>query len=426
MPLRVDKDITKLLEAARAGDDVNLEGVVIPRIGGGLISKQAGNSLVRNFKLSDGSEDRDRDTIDPSGWDLEDFQRNGAILWAHNNWEPPIAIPGETGPKGDALYGDAEFIEDYYFSLMLLRLIDVGALKNCSVGFSAVEWVYNEDRRGIDFKRQKLIEWSVVPVGSNVNAMIQAGKSIDLSPMLEWSQRWLDNDPRIGKALADEEEMAVVVKALSPFAKTIDPGLPPKQSELPLGDKEKIDIVVNMPDSKKAWEALRSWQYKSSDSGDDPADVTDAKGGEVDVVKDGRVLSAKNVERLSKAYELLGEVLQAAQPAEGDDEDEDEEEACDDEEDKTTAELTTKTLDDLIEQAEGDLADALKRAREIFDPETVEITRDELKLIISESVKQLATPEDEPVSIDEIEGMIRESVSEMKEDLLRRTGRLPR
>lgn len=507
MALRINKDIQNLLKAARSGDVVDLDDVVIHRIGGrvnrasevAIATPDEEQNYVRNFRLSDKSVDRDNDTIEPAGWELEDFDRNGAILWAHNNWEPPIAVRGVTGVQGDALFGDAEFIEDYDFSMMLLRLIDVGALQNCSVGFSAVEWTFNEERRGIDFHRQKLIEWSVVPVGSNVNAMIQAGKSMDLAPMLDWSQRWLDNDPKIGKAVADEEEMAMVVKALAPFAHRVDPGLPPSQRELPLIGGKSVDFKAAITydqahsggtttaDEAAEWDGpsevasaevddlqtMCTWvddenpDIKSSyklphhrvdktlvwngvkaamgallgarggtniPDGDrrgvydhlakhyaefdkEPPEFKASASEPLAPTKAGRVLSAKNVERLSKAHELLGEVLAAAQPEETD--------ACGDDE-KTAPELTAALLDELIGKASGEVADLLAKAREVLEPQTLQITRDDLKTMVAESVRALATPEEEPISLDEIREMTRSAVTELREDLLRRTGRLPR
>jgi hypothetical protein len=62
-----------------------------------------------------------------------------------------------------------------------------------SVGFDPKEWVINEERHGIDFKKQELWEFSIVPIGSNKDALQQARSAgIDMEPVREWAARILD------------------------------------------------------------------------------------------------------------------------------------------------------------------------------------------------------------------------------------------
>jgi hypothetical protein len=52
-----------------------------------------------------------------------------------------------------------------------------GFIKAGSVGFIPVEWKFADDKArpmGIDFKRQSLLEFSIVPVPANANALIEA------------------------------------------------------------------------------------------------------------------------------------------------------------------------------------------------------------------------------------------------------------
>lgn len=234
MALRISKLITDALTAARAGDKgVDLSKFTIPRMGrGGLRFKLEGDAAladnVRSFLLSDKSVDRDRDTIDPAGWNLAEFDVNGAVLFAHNNRALPIAEPLNTRTDGTgekaALVGDARFPtkEVDEFGALVLRLIDDKILKSVSVGFIPLKWVVNEERHGIDFAEQKLVEWSVVPVGSHPGAMVQLAraKKLDLAPLHDWATKWLDNDESVASAVADDAEVAVMHKALEPWRRT--------------------------------------------------------------------------------------------------------------------------------------------------------------------------------------------------------------
>jgi len=415
MALRIKKQVQQALTAARNGEAANLSELVIPRVGGHVIAKANGEKNTRTFLISNKAQDRDKDTIDPFGWELEDFRKNGAILWAHNSWEPPVATPGEVSVRGSAedaaLFGDAKFVEAYPFAKLLLNLIDEGALKNASVGFSPVEWIYNEERGGVDFIKQKLVEWSVVPIGSNPDAMVQLAKDgNDLSPMLEWSQRWLDNDEKIGNAIADDVEVAAICKALEPFATTIDPGVAARKDE--------------------------------SDEGE-PATELEQKDDEADEGKAGRVLSRANKDKLRQASELVLEVLAAATKDEDEEEEDLEEEQDDGEEgeeeddDKTvTVESTTKTLDDLLAAAEAldiddsqrkVLVESLTQAKQVLAPEPIELNEDVVREWTRDALAEATRPSvDEPaIDAKEATAFVRSALEEFKSDILRRTGRLP-
>src|SRR5579859_3156048 len=62
------------------------------------------------FVFSDGSVDRAGDTINPNGWELEDFLKNPVALWAHASQDPPIGRAINVGPTGGKLMGDIEFM----------------------------------------------------------------------------------------------------------------------------------------------------------------------------------------------------------------------------------------------------------------------------------------------------------------------------
>jgi hypothetical protein len=84
--------------------------------------------------------------------------------------------------SGDRLIGDVKFAdaETYGFADQIFRLIKKGYITAGSVGFIPLDFTFSEDRRsGIDFHRQELLEFSVVPVPANSNALVvQAVKSL--------------------------------------------------------------------------------------------------------------------------------------------------------------------------------------------------------------------------------------------------------
>ena len=61
----------------------------------------------------------------------------------------------------------------------VLQMIDGGFLRATSVGFRPLRFERNAQRGGNDFKEQELLEFSVVPVGANPQA-VRALKSAGL------------------------------------------------------------------------------------------------------------------------------------------------------------------------------------------------------------------------------------------------------
>ena len=47
--------------------------------------------IICDFILSNGAVDRDFDTVNPDGWELENFRKNPVVLWMHDMWELPVA-----------------------------------------------------------------------------------------------------------------------------------------------------------------------------------------------------------------------------------------------------------------------------------------------------------------------------------------------
>ena len=147
------------------------------------------------YVMSTGDVDRDRDTIDQSGWELP---TDAPALWMHDHRTPAIGrwINMTTDPN---LEGDLQFAQPGIHPLadMLWDLSTAGVVKTVSVGFIALEWVWTEgdDRPyGIDFKRQELIEASLVNVPANAGAVqLAQSKGIDVRPMVDWAERLLDD-----------------------------------------------------------------------------------------------------------------------------------------------------------------------------------------------------------------------------------------
>jgi HK97 family phage prohead protease len=166
-------DRQRFRELAERGDAAGV-AVQLPA----SVLRAGGDDLVR-FVLSDGTVDRMGDRIDPDGWNLTAYRKNPVVLWAHDALAPPIGRLHNIASDGTRLIGDVEFAaaEIYPFAATICRMVKTGYINAGSVGFLPIEYSLAKDRDrplGIDFHQQELLEFSIVPVPANQNALAQA------------------------------------------------------------------------------------------------------------------------------------------------------------------------------------------------------------------------------------------------------------
>lgn len=236
-----------------------------------------------SWTISTGAVDRDRDTLAVDGWDLGDYRKNPVVLWAHDSRMPPIARAESILASAGALKARTVFPDAGVYPLAdtVKALVAAGFIKSTSVGFMPLEWTFNEKRGGMDFKRQSLLEFSLVPVPSNPEALMDAKRAgLDMAPVKAWAEELLDGiEPGLW---VPKEQATAALKALS-GPRVVVPGT-------------FVKVVLAAAE------------------------------------KSGRTLSAANVDRISSALtsiedsadgigaavEALEEVLSLATPAQGD------------------------------------------------------------------------------------------------------------
>ena len=157
--------------------------------------KAEGEGRTIRFRITTDAVDRERDILSPAGWKLDNFLKNPTVLWAHDYRQPPIARAREIIATEHGLSSLAEFPPKgtYAFADTVYDLLKGGFLNATSVGFAPLKHTYNEERRGVDYLEQELLEFSVVPVPANPEALVEArAAGIDLQPMKQWAKAVLD------------------------------------------------------------------------------------------------------------------------------------------------------------------------------------------------------------------------------------------
>lgn len=245
------------------------------------------------FAISTGVEDRERDTIAVSGWELDSYRKNPTVLWAHDYSALPVGRSEMVVARAGQLVARMEFVpaEVYPFAETVRQLVEGGWLKATSVGFRPLEWVFNEARGGFDFKKQELLEFSIVPVPANPEALIEARDAgVPIGPLKNWAIKLLDT---YGLTPEEKADAARVLKIAA-------------------GEPVSVTVagVVAGPDG-----APHAAVESAAEA--EPANPTkDAPA----VEKAGRVLSSANEARIRTARDQLDECLKSVGEVETEDE----------------------------------------------------------------------------------------------------------
>ncbi len=112
------------------------------------------------------------------------------VLFGHNSWGLPVGkAPNVAVDLGRLVSRATEFTprELNEMGWAVGQMCRLGFLNAASVGFLPIKWMRNEERGGyaIDFVEQELLEFSIVPVPANPEALIgakSAGIPIDWVP----------------------------------------------------------------------------------------------------------------------------------------------------------------------------------------------------------------------------------------------------
>ncbi len=122
--------------------------------------------------------DRFNERVDPAGWELDGYNLNPVVLWAHNHDIPAIGLAGGV-TKTDTLSGKIKFnAKDYdLFGWSIGERVKNGVIRAGSVGFRVLEIEFVDHATEMDesydliFRKQELLEFSICNVPANPYAL---------------------------------------------------------------------------------------------------------------------------------------------------------------------------------------------------------------------------------------------------------------
>lgn len=124
-----------------------------------------------------------------TGWNLERYQKNPIVAYGHRTYsENPDMIIGtsEVFVEGEQLVGRVRFeTEDVNPTAeKIWKKVQNGTLRMASIGANPVRGHWGDEKLGEDkdliyFDEQVLLEWSIVPLGSNPDALARQAQTIE-------------------------------------------------------------------------------------------------------------------------------------------------------------------------------------------------------------------------------------------------------
>lgn len=131
------------------------------------------------FTISTPARDRDNDQIMQDGWELVPYSKNPVVLLNHKASDLPIGKCVSIGVEDGNLKATVQFIPSSYpvvgqVAEAVYQMCNGGYLSATSVGFRPLKWDWaGDDSDGIVFSKQELLEFSIVSVPSNPEAIIE-------------------------------------------------------------------------------------------------------------------------------------------------------------------------------------------------------------------------------------------------------------
>lgn len=170
-----------LLAAPLVYEIAGADGVIAKRTVDAVVHKQVDISVLDTRKdggrilISTPSFDRDQDRVLPLGAQVEDYLANPIVQWGHNYYDPWATIGRTTKLEVTDQGLVAEFelrpaANDLDPQNIVLLLWEGGWVKTASIGFKPKAATPNE-RGGLDFTSWGLLEWSIVPIPANQDAL---------------------------------------------------------------------------------------------------------------------------------------------------------------------------------------------------------------------------------------------------------------
>lgn len=142
-----------------------------------------------DFVISTEAEDTYRTIFEIAGWNLERYNRNPVVIYVHDTMssDPDLVIgTSVVRIEGNELVATVTFedADNNPLAEKVFRKVQAGILRMASIGADIHEARWGDFDKGEDpdvlrFTKMDLLEWSIVPVGSNPEALKRSADGLE-------------------------------------------------------------------------------------------------------------------------------------------------------------------------------------------------------------------------------------------------------
>lgn len=169
--------------------EINLNKPVIREAVIRALSDKNKTNREAEFVISDETPDTYGTIFKISGWDLKRYEKNPVVFYAHrSNSDNPDMLIGtsEVRVDGNQLIAVVRFenADINPVAEKVWQKIQAGTLRMASIGANPKRGHWGDEKLGensdmIYFDEQELLEWSIVPIGSNPEALKREAQTIE-------------------------------------------------------------------------------------------------------------------------------------------------------------------------------------------------------------------------------------------------------
>jgi HK97 family phage prohead protease len=132
---------------------------------------KGGNGADASAVITTNAIDRDGDQIDPAGLDIARYMQNPVVLFAHDYQALPVGRCVSLNRNGNQWRATWTWLQQDEFADRVANAWRQQVLGACSIGFRPIQSQPRPDGNGRLFTQAELLEFSIVPVPSNQEAL---------------------------------------------------------------------------------------------------------------------------------------------------------------------------------------------------------------------------------------------------------------